>query len=261
MKKVLTVLTILSALLIISIPTFADAKISVEADKGIFKVNLKASDYTKYKVMVQKGSEKYVYNLFQENEEFPLQMGSGKYTIGVYENTTGKKYKKLNAISKNVTVDDMVVYKASVQNIHWTQSSKSTELAKALTKEYASDQDRFNAIYAYVVETIVYDYDKANKLRGSGRYIPVNDLTIEQKKGICYDYSSLAASMLRSMGIPAKLAEGKSTFTAEYHAWNEIYLDGQWVVVDTTIDAQYAQSGADYQYVKASTDYAKVKNY
>ncbi len=261
MKRVLTVLMVFSALLIATIPALADATINVDAKAGVVRVNFSASDYTKYKVLVQKGTEKYVYNLFKENEEFPLQMGSGTYTIGVYENTTGKKYKKVTSVTENVTVDDFTVFKASVQNIHWTQSSKSTELAKALTKTYNSEQEKFNAVYGYVVETIAYDYAKADQLRGKSRYIPTNDTTLDQKKGICYDYSSLSASMLRSMGIPTRLAEGKSAFTEEYHAWNEVYLDGKWVVVDTTIDAQYVKSGVECDYIKANSDYAKVKNY
>ena len=42
-------------------------------------------------------------------------------------------------------------------------------------------------------------------------------------KGICFDYASLMAALLRSQGIPTKLVVGYSGDA--YHAWISVYLD------------------------------------
>lgn len=57
--------------------------------------------------------------------------------------------------------------------------------------------------------------------------------------GICYDYSSLFGSMLRSLGIPTKLVMGRKDDIEAYHSWNEVYLEDEnkWVTIDTTYDA------------------------
>ena len=58
-------------------------------------------------------------------------------------------------------------------------------------------------------------------------YLPDLDQVLEKKMGICFDYASLTAALLRVQGIAVKLVIGYADNT--YHAWNEVYLSGQWV--------------------------------
>lgn len=67
---------------------------------------------------------------------------------------------------------------------------------------------------------ITYDNEKAATV--SGNYLPDIDETLSTKKGICFDYASLTAAMLRSIGIPAKLAIGYSASVR--HAWIDVYI-------------------------------------
>ena len=80
--------------------------------------------------------------------------------------------------------------------------------------------EALTAIYEYVTANLTYDNEKAATV--SGNYLPDIDETLSTKKGICFDYASLTAAMLRSIGIPAKLAIGYSaTFTSSPSAgWN-----------------------------------------
>jgi transglutaminase/protease-like cytokinesis protein 3 len=65
--------------------------------------------------------------------------------------------------------------------------------------------------------------------------------------------------MLRSTGIPAKLVKGYANYNpGVYHAWNEVYLDGQWHVIDTTLDAS---TGIYDEIFKDASDYTKVSEY
>jgi transglutaminase-like putative cysteine protease len=78
---------------------------------------------------------------------------------------------------------------------------------------------------------------------------------------MCYDFSSLFASMLRSVNIPAKLVKGYGSKVEGYHAWNEVYLDGKWQTVDTSFDAQMAQNKQSFSMYKDSSKYDKVSEF
>ena len=83
-------------------------------------------------------------------------------------------------------------------------------------------------------------------------YLPKLDSVLAAKKGICFDYASLGAAMLRSLGIPCQLITGYVAPDYIYHAWNMVYIDGEWVSVEisiqpnswTRVDLTFAASGA-----------------
>ncbi len=261
MKRISILLLLMAVLVVMTAPVNADSSIVFNAKDGTVTVDYKAADYAEYKVLIQKDNAKYAYNLFEEHTVFPLQMGSGNYKVFICQKAAGNKYRVVTSASKEVEVDEMSLYKTSIQNISWDAKSESTKLAQRLSLGKLSELDKFNGVYDYVVEKITYDFLKAEKLRNMVRYLPSNAETLKNQKGICYDYSSLTASMLRSLDIPTKLMEGKSTYTSEYHAWNEVYLDGKWVVVDTTIDAQLIRNHQTAEYSKSAANYAPVKYY
>jgi transglutaminase-like putative cysteine protease len=125
--------------------------------------------------------------------------------------------------------------------------------AQKIMEGKKSDADKIKAIYSFMIQNIKYDWDVYNKLPNT--YLPNIENTYKTKKGICYDYSSLTASLLRSLGYPTRLVKGYTKLVEGYHAWNEIYMNNKWVIVDTTVDssmkdpvfskdkAQYSPSG------------------
>ena len=66
--------------------------------------------------------------------------------------------------------------------------------------------------------------------------MPNPDATLAEGKGICFDYVSLGAAMLRSLGIPTKIVTGYVSPDSIYHAWNLVYLDGSWKSVEVSVD-------------------------
>lgn len=249
------------------------------ADKGVVSVYHNRSSNSKMKLVVQKDQDKYVYNLFNNKEyvNYPLQLGNGNYTVSIYQNTSGTKYKKIASKTSYVKLeDDLNVYLQSILEISWRYEDISIELVEDLVDEAiklkkidldkASDieltrEETIDAIYSFIINTIVYDYEKIKGLDYS--YTPDNDTTLELESGICYDYSSLLASMLRSEGIPSKMAKGYANTSNVYHAWNEIYsLDEErWLVVDSTYDAYMVQNGYNYKFEKTEENYNKVKEF
>jgi transglutaminase-like putative cysteine protease len=212
----------------------------------------------KYKVLIEKDSERYVYDLVADNstQAFPLQMGDGAYTVSVMENIGGNQYAYLTNDTVTVDTDDLAVYLAPVQMVKWQGLS---EAAAVLTEGFTTDREKVEAIYDYVVTHIIYDDDKIDELAPG--YIPDPIETLRKGDGICYDFASLTASLCRASGIPARLVKGYADTVNGYHAWNEIYCDGAWITVDTSYDAQMYGMGNPYEIEKAEGIYEAEKIY
>lgn len=262
MKKMISMTIVALVLFSLIMNVSANSgSITFNENNATVTVKFSSSNYEELKVVIQKDKQKYNYNLYDGDETFPLQMGNGTYTVGVYQQVAkgSNKYRSITKSSKSVTLPQNAVYLASVQNVNWTDKSKAIQLAKELRLKDAKDEESFKAIYDQIVANIVYDHQKAQAV--TSRYLPVIDTTLSEQKGICYDYSSLMAAMLRSIGIPTKMVHGNTTNVQEYHAWNEVLLGNKWVIIDSTIDAQLAKWGNRYETYKPKNEYENVKEF
>jgi transglutaminase-like putative cysteine protease len=231
---------------------------------GIIALAYDAQTDARLKVLVEKDGKRVSYDLKNDGtvESFPLQMGDGEYKVSILENVVDTKYRYISTEKVNLDLeDDRQVYLASVQNVNWTRDMVAIKKADELVKGLETDKQKIDVIYDYLVSNITYDYAKLKTLQSG--YLPNIDNTITTKKGICYDYASLFASMLRSQGIPAKLVKGYATKVTGYHAWNEVYNreTGKWIIIDTTYDAEMKQHKAGYSMEKNAADYDKVYEY
>lgn len=262
MVKKITGLTLLIGLLFFAeIPVLAASFDTAASGNGVVGISHKAPG-KKLKVMIEKGSSKYTYNLNSqgETEFFPLQMGNGEYKISILENVSGTKYSYVDTTKVNLNLaDPNVVFLNSVQNIKWNNNYNSIKHGKSLSGSENNMSKKMDTLYNYVVKNYKYDYDKISKL--TPEYNPDIEATFRDKKGICYDYSALLAGMQRSQGLPTKLVKGYANGVDGYHAWNEVLIGGKWVVVDTTFDAAMWGGKVKYSMVKNSSDYKKVNEY
>ena len=218
----------------------------------------------KTKVMVQKGDKKYTYDINSsgQTESYPLQLGNGDYKVSLLINTSGSSYRLV--ASKNIDLklkDPNSVFLTSIQNIDWDVDSKAVAKAVELTKGVDDLEAKAKILWDYMVKNNSYDYQKLSTLQTG--YVPVIDQTLADKKGICYDFSSLYAAMLRSEGTPAKLVKGYAPKNASgYHAWNEVYDEKLgWVVIDTTYDLQVITRNPKVPMIKNVQDFSKVYEY
>ena len=125
-----------------------------------------------------------------------------------------------------------------------------------MTEGKTDNFEKIDVIYDYIITNIKYDTEKANTVKSG--YLPSIDEILKTNKGICFDYASIMASMLRSQDIPAKLVTGYSSKLNVFHAWNEVYteetgwiklnemyFDGfQWRLMDSTIASSGKQSNS-----------------
>ena len=272
MKKLLFIAFFIITSLTFCLSAYAEENSKVNMDKalldsGMLKISYKADTNKIIKVVIEKGDKKYIYNLRSDGveEKYALQMGNGSYKVTVYENLEGSNYMPIftDTVDLNVT-NDKLVYLNSIQNINWDLKMNAIKKAATLVKGLKSDKQKVDVIYKYVVANYAYDFEKYKNLNKlPNPYIPVIDKTYAERKGICYDYSSLFASMLRSVNIPVKLQMGYSKNVTEYHAWNEVYMSSQkkWIVVDTTYDAQMKKAKRSYSMSKGLNLYTFTKTY
>ncbi|MEV5030770.1 transglutaminase-like domain-containing protein [Paenibacillus sp. LPE1-1-1.1] len=229
---------------------------------GVIAIDYPVNAKVKTKLMVAKGQTNYTYNLTsgKTSEQFPLQLGNGQYTISVLENTSGSKYKLVRKQTVTLSLkDSKVLYLNSIQNISWTNTSSAIVKAKELAKNKKTDMEKVKAIYDFIITNINYDHQLAANL--SVDYLPNIDRTLKSKKDICYGYAALFAGMLRGLDIPTKLMMGKSTYVDVYHAWNEVYLGGKWVTIDTTVDAGLKKGNKKFELIKDAAKYTASKQY
>mgnify|MGYP003097234775 FL=1 len=155
------------------------------------------------------------------------------------------------------------------QYVWFTGDSQVVALGRELSDQSADDLDYVQNSYYYVIRNISYDNDKAENTPTD--YVPDIDTILEEKKGICFDYASLMAALLRSQSIPTKLEVGYSG--EAYHAWISVYLtesgwvdniiefDGKdWVLMDPTLAANNS-SKAVAKYIGDGSKYTVKYSY
>ncbi|MEM0372712.1 MAG: transglutaminase-like domain-containing protein [archaeon] len=102
--------------------------------------------------------------------------------------------------------------------------------SKELTTNVSSELEAISGITEWVHENVMYNMSLAGKPRMKASEV------LSVRQGVCVDYSSLTAALLRASGIPARYAEGYyllSDGSAEPHAWVEAYVPGSgWLPVD-----------------------------
>ncbi len=207
----------------------------------------------------------YSYTLLgSEYETFPISGGSGDYHVDVFEHAFDQMYALLFSADISAELEDeFKPFLYPNQYVWFTAESGAVSLARDLSDQSADDLDFVAQVYHYVISHITYDEEKAKNI--SVDYIPDVDAVLREEKGVCFDYASLMAAMLRAQGVPTKLVVGYSG--QAYHAWISVYIaevgwidkviqfDGkQWSLMDPTLAAnndaravrEYVGDGSNY---------------
>lgn len=205
----------------------------------------------KLKIRIEKGDLTYTYDLPADEEyrTFILSEGSGTYRLRLLEQVEGTTYSILFQKELDVTLaNEFRPFLYPNQYVNFDSDSEAVRWAYAACEQAGANDESAvqNVLFQYVAKNISYDDQKAKDAQ-EGRltgYLPDVDETLRSKKGICFDYSALLATMLRSKGIPTKLVTGYLSPDDIYHAWNMAYIDGEWIFMDSTLDREQRINGA-----------------
>ena len=229
-----------------------------------------ANSSAKLKLQVIKDADTYTYDLPNgEPQIFPFQCGDGTYTIKVMENVSGNSYYELYTTSASVALKSpFSPYVRPNAYADYSKSSDCVKEAEKMANSASSESDFVDKVYDYICKHVKYDYDEAATV--SSGYVPDPDEVMDTGKGICFDYASLAASMLRSQGIPTKIIFGYVAPDNLYHAWNMFYTEETgWTTVEfsvdpgdwTRIDLTFSANGKNADFIGDGTNYQDVYQY
>ncbi len=217
-----------------------DASIDVSsANKGVVMAEGKSA--SRLKLLVTHGDMSYNYDIPGDGTPItcPVNMGDGEYTFAVMRNVSESNYVEIASASANVKLEsEYAPFSQPNMFCNYNDSSACVAKARELTGSATNVGDAVRAVCNYIVDNVTYDNDKAAKVVKVTGYVPNPDETFSTNKGICFDYASLGAAMLRSVGIPTKIVTGYVSPNDLYHAWIMVYIDGSWQSAKFSVNPQ-----------------------
>lgn len=200
---------------------------------------------------------RYETNTVSIPVSLPLPEDDAVYVLGMYITGTDGS---LNSYSHHFTVADgdaffrvsdlyeanemckrrcsspTALYALSRNNYYWNDAKKAKiikQTAESIVDKNDSDYEKVQKVHDWVANNIWYDFDMAAG-RAKGVTDPIE--VLNSKRTVCGGYAKLATVLLRALGIPAMYVTGY-TRMGQLHAWNEVYVEGQWIYMDTTWDS------------------------
>lgn len=101
MRKIIFIFLMITLLIFSNISALAATSSYFDfnnLENGMISVNYGSDSGKQVKLMIQNDSQNYFYDLSANGsvESFTLQMGSGKYTFSILENTSGHSYRYIS---------------------------------------------------------------------------------------------------------------------------------------------------------------------
>lgn len=201
-------------------------------------------------------------------EYYPLSFGSGSYTVTLFEQipSTGRYAQVAQALFDVSLNSELSPFLCPNRYVNYGQSSDAVYRAAELCAGKTSAIDKIAAVFTWVSENISYDYNLAATVTTG--YVPYPDSTLSKRTGICFDYASLMAAMLRSQSVPTRLVIGNASPDI-YHAWNEVYTEETgWItpelmlknagynIVDATFYSSSPNKAQIAEYISNGANYA-----
>lgn len=217
-----------------------DGSIDVSrVNKGV--VMAQATSASRLKLLVTCGDMSYNYDMPGDGTPItaPINMGNGTYEFAVMRNTGDSNYVEITSTTMDVQLEsEYIPFTQPNMFCNYTADSACVAKARELTSSAENMGDAVRDVCTYIVDNVTYDSQKASELSKVTGYVPNPDETFSTNKGICFDYASLGAAMLRSLGIPTKIVTGYVSPNDLYHAWIMVYIDGSWESAQFSVNPQ-----------------------
>ena len=165
-----------------------------------------------------------------------LTLGAGEYELTVYEaglyDRPIRLLYKCDFSMEQAPADTKL---ALLSSLHTNMAGNPVTVALALSlcRDARTDEQKVKALWDWLINHASYDKALAKGIQFSE--IPDGDGIVKGDKGICSDYAAFMAVALRAVGVPCKHVYGKNMRTGNQHAWNEVYLNGGWQIIDVTM--------------------------
>ena len=227
-----------------------DGKMTIDASnmsEGYIMVKAKKTD-KKLRVRVSTAGAKLLYwlNGNGEYEVFPLQFGSGKYKVELFEHVKGKDYSKEGTVKLSAKMkDELSCFLYPNQYVNYNANTACVKYADELCKDMKDQGEIYKAVCTYVLQNFIYDYIKSVSVQSMSQQMPDIDYCWNNRMGICQDLSAMTCAMLRSQGIPARLMIG-TVGANTYHAWVVAVVNGEERFFDPTAELNASNKNETY---------------
>lgn len=133
-----------------------------------------------------------------------------------------------------------------------------------------TDYEKVKNITKWIAENIYYDNDYLY-----GRKATTNDTLIDvlnNRVAVCRGYAILMNNFCRTAGIPCHRVYGYTRSDGQWtydlvlgderfeqnHVWNEVYVDGRWIIVDATWNSNNRYEYGEKTYFESIDDYFDI---
>ncbi|MBO5349164.1 MAG: hypothetical protein J6A89_05030 [Clostridia bacterium] len=127
----------------------------------------------------------------------------------------------IDEFSTSKQVDDAIMFVEKAEN----------EILQTVTEK--NDYHKIVKIHNWIIDNLQYNLQESDN--NSNIYG-----ALKEKKVVCEGYARLFKSLMDKLEIPCVLVSGEGidldTGNTENHAWNYVYLKGNWYAIDSTWD-------------------------
>ena len=179
-----------------------------------------------------------VLNIWNESMKMTADPMEGDYIRHGWYSRSISWSSSTSGSSTDLTISYRIVYWGELT---YSQEQQMASAANSIINSFGftsktSGYDKIKKIYDWIGTNIRYDYDGT-----SGEAARLNQTAysaIINRKTICAGYSHLMYYMMWKCGIPARIISGTGGTTSNRgnHAWNMVWLRGQWYSMDVTWD-------------------------
>ena len=245
------------------VETFGNEAVTIDvsnSSRGYFGAKY-TGENPRVKLIISKNDEEIIYDIpvdkYEEYVVLPFHAGSGEYEISVWESMGGKMFMSVLDETESIEMDNEALsFLYPSLNVDFDENSLAVQTAANIALTVESNRELANEVFNWIITTIEYDYDLEDAIKAGMRYATDIDEVMISKKGICLDYATIMAAMLRSQGIPAKVVVGLVEHNGEIlfpkHSWVSVYLETEtgyeWVLYDPTFKTSEEKGVGDSPY-------------
>jgi hypothetical protein len=199
----------------------------------------------------------YAYPREKGWQGYALPFGPGNYTLFTYALDDGTEIaqpENITTFSFTAEFAEEEPYRYRNAYSYFDEGSLAVTYSAYLIAEeeqtqghVLTDADKTELIMEFINGNITWDYPLLEQIETGTQpfYFPDSDATLTTEKGLCSDWASLAAVMLKSSGVPTRIHDGyllkpteKGTKELSYHTWLTVYYEGSWHMFDPTVTAE-----------------------
>ena len=244
MKKLTGILLLLLVVLMAALPALAETAVSPEEAATVMRGHLVAREETFTLLVSGKVDEAGAQAIYEQAVAHNGVPNEGDYLRShIVDCVPVLTQTKVNG-KVCTKIEYAPLYKDDAEKAQAAETAVAEFFAKYAVKEMASDYEKVRAIYDYLCDTVIYDYERKHGTQLYWGEREQKDILIAntayaalvEGNAVCEGYASAFYRLALEAGVDARVVSG---FAGEEHAWNIVKLDDLYYHLDATWDASY----------------------